>query len=239
MVLWQDADGIYVLDGQKPRKVSLPVDHYFNPEYSTAISTAYLGDMQSFLDRYNGEYHLLCHENGLELVYNYIAGEWYPPWSRSIGLQCALELKGDDKRHYVYGGSATGFVVELETDTTDKNASNADVAIEHYVTTRAIGAHEQVSDVYDFKLGKIFPSFKAQSAGDVTVTLYPDTVSAGTSLGTVSLIRSGYETTTPPADRVDTRMGNFCVKFSSSTADVEMELYAFLYELDIYGELSN
>ena len=239
VVLWQDSDGIYALDGQKPRKVSLPVDHYFNPEYSTVISASHIGESQSFLDRRNGEYHLLCHENDLELVYNYITGEWYPPWYRSMGLQCAVSLKDDEQRHGVYGGSGTGFVMELETDTTDKNASNADVAIEHYVTTRAIGAHEQVSNVYDFKLGKIFPSFKAQSSGNVTMTLYPDTISVGTSLGTVSLVRSGYETTTPSADRVDTRMGNFSVKFSSETADVKMELYAFLYELDIYGELSN
>ena len=68
IAIWMDTDGIYVLDGRKPRKASADVDQYFNTEYATAITATKLGNCQAFPDRMNNEYHLLAQDD-VELVY--------------------------------------------------------------------------------------------------------------------------------------------------------------------------
>lgn len=106
IAIWPDTDGVYALDGRKPRKVSFPIDHYFNTEYSTALAASELDELQCFIDPLNNEYHLLAPVTGVELVYNYVTDEWYPPWTRHMPLQCGIHLRGTDGRYYTYGGTA-------------------------------------------------------------------------------------------------------------------------------------
>jgi len=237
VAIWQDIDGVYVLDGRKPKKVSGPVDHYFNPEYATCISAANIKSLTSFVDRLNDEYHLLL-PDGTELVYNVVTDEWYPPWDRSLTLGCGLTLKGTDNRLYSYGGTSGGFVCRLEHDTSDKNASNADVAIDHSIKTRAIGLPEQQGVTLEFTLRRLWAELKAQTAGNPVVTFYANRVSSGTAKSTpeaLSMIKSGYAMTTPGLDLSENNLEVFEIEFSLNVIDQEMELYAMPYELEARG----
>lgn len=242
IAIWQDVDGIYVLDGRKPRKASMSVDQFFNPEFATAIAAADIRSRQGFTDPINNEYHFLTGVTGSEeLVYNYVNDEWYPPWSRSLDISTGLNFRGNDDRYYTYGATAAGWICRLETDTADKNAANADVAITHSIKTRAFAVEAEKGLTLRFLLRKIFAELKARAAGDITTKLFPDMASSGTTLSApqaLSMIDSGKTVTTPYLD-VSQEATCFQVEFSLAVIDQEMEIWGMLYELDIRGYMDS
>ena len=238
IALWQDVDGIYMLDGRKPRKTSGPIERYFNSEYTDCIAAASIRNRQAFVDPLNNEYHFLLPAG--ELVYNYIADEWYPLWNRELDLATGLVLKGTNNRYFTYGGTSAGFVILLETDTTDKNASDVDAKITHSVKTRAISAEQKGSIFVEFILRKLWAELKVQSAGTIVTKVFKDMATTGTTEETpqaMSMIRSGYSVATPGLDLSYENSTCFQVEFSLSVADQEMEIWAMVYELDIRGEI--
>ena len=246
VAIWADTDGIYVLDGRKPKKVSLPVDNYFNTEYSDAIAAASLDDLQAFQDKMNNEYHLLLNST-TELVYNYILDEWYPPWVRNVGaaasyLVTGLCLRGTDGRYYAYGGNTAGFVFRLENDTSDKSATNVDVVIEQRLKTRAISADQKMATTLEFIFRKAFIEAKARSAGTITTYFYKDLASAATTLSSpaaISLINTGYSLAVDGVETNQTNCNVFQLEFVANTADLELEIYSFLYQLEARGEFAS
>jgi len=239
IAMWQDTDGVYVLDGRKPKKISAPVDHYFNTEYATAIAAASIKNRQSFIDPLNNEYHLLLPTS--ELVYNYVRAEWYPPWERSIDLLCGLSLRGTADRYYVYGGDANGRVHRLETDTSDKDAANADVAISHNIVTRAISAKQPEATTLYFSFRKVWVEGKARTVSTaLATTFYKNMDSTGTTLNVpavLNLQESGQDLSVPGVDTSQEGCVCFSLKFSLATIDLEMELWSFLYQVDARGEI--
>ena len=248
IAIWMDVDGVYVLDGRKPRKVSDPVKQYFDTEYTTAIAAASLDDCQAFVDSLRNEYHLLINTT-TELVYNYVLDEWYPPWVRNVGAAAAylvtgLQVRGTDGRYYTYGGSTAGFVFKLESDTTDKNASNADVVIRHKLKTRAISADQKASTTLRFDFRKAFIEAKARTTPTtktIVVNFYKDLATSATVLTAPEAIDLGNTGYSLVVDNVETFQENcncFQLEFDANTADLELEIYSFLYELGARGELS-
>lgn len=243
IVIWQDTDGIYVLDGRKPKKISDPISHYFNSEYSTCIAAASIESCQAFTDYLNNEYHLLI--PSYELVYNYVNDEWYPPWQRQIVLTTGLSLRGTDNRYYTYGAAASGFVMQLETDTTDKTTANADQAIVHRVKTRAIssliadnGGKLYFSPTMRFNVNGAKLLAKAKSSGTATVKAYYDTASSATTLtSTASLINSGKAMAEPSVPLTQQNLTCIEFEFYMATADVEMELWSFHYGMEVQGRI--
>ena len=236
IAIHQDIDGVYVIDGRKPRKVSMPVDHYFNREYSTAIAVANIGYLQSFQDPSNNEYHLLLPTS--ELVYNYINDEWYPPWERGIDLICGLNVKVTDDAIYTYGGRTDGIVERLEADTVDKNGSNVDVAIEHSIKTRAIGAEPDKPPTMRFTLRRIWAEFKARTAGSPVTKTYVNQATSGTTQNkpsAMSMINTGFNVAIPKLEISEQNVDCFQVEFSLNTADQEMEIRNITYEREIRG----
>ena len=242
VAIWVDTDGVYILDGRKPRKISEPIRQYFDTEYSTAIAAADLSSLQAFADPLRNEYHLLL-PNGTELVYNYVYDEWYPPWDRNVGaatdyLVCGITLRGTDNRYYIYGGNSAGVIFRLENDTSDKNASNKDVAIHQKLKSRAISYEQADTYSVDFLFRGVTLEAKARTSGSVITTFYKDLQTSGTTLATpevLSLINSGYGLA---VDRLDTSQQNcmcFQLEFEANTVDLELELYSFLYQLDVEG----
>lgn len=235
IAIWQDVDGVYVLDGRKPRKVSDPIDNYFNPEHADCIPAANIKTLQAFVDRINNEYHLQLPTE--ELVYNYVTDEWYPPWARALPLKTAVNLKGSDDRYYTYGGTSAGWIMKLETDTTDKNVSNADVAIDHSVTTRAISGVQKTSTSNEFTLRKLWAELLAQSAGTLTTTLYKDQASSGTALATpsaLSMVSAASAGVVSPKLDVSTEACiNFSIQFRLNVVDQEMEIYSMIYGIEV------
>jgi hypothetical protein len=243
IAIWADTDGVYVVDGRKPRKVSGPINHYFDTEYSTAISAANLLTAQAFIDPLKNEYHLLI-ADGTELVYNYITDEWYPPWSRRVGgasdkLISGISFRDTNKQYQVYGGNSAGKAFRLEYDTTDKDDSNADVAISHNIKTRAIASAPDDTYQFDYIFRGAYGEFKARASGEIITTFYKDISSSGTTLATpanMSLVSSGAGLTVDGVDTSQEQCKCFQLKFSSAVADVELEIYSFLYYMDIEGE---
>ncbi len=233
--LWQDTDGVYYSDGRKPRKISLPLDHYFNTEYATAIPAASIKDRQAGVDPLKNEYHLLLPT--AELVYNYAIDEWYPPWEREVDLATFLSLRGasGDDRYHIYGASAAGHVFRLENDTTDKNTSNADVAISHNIKTRAISAEQEISTTMAFTFRGIWATFKARTAGSITPKTFKNMATSGTSQDTMSMINTGYSVATPDINFKIEDCSCFQVEFSLAVADQEMEIWSMQYLLDVRG----
>jgi hypothetical protein len=249
IAIWQEIDGVYVFDGRKPMKVSAPVEHYFNPEFSTCIAAADIRSLDSFVDYSNNEYHLLLPAaiSGVtELVYNYISNEWYPPWSRAMALTCGTFLRGmytgttTFERFYAYAGTASGIVVRLENDTTDKSAANADVAITHYIKPRAIGVVDAGGLAYKFALRRVFLEAKARASGTLTTTFYRDRATSGTTIAVpaaLSLVNTDYSIAYPKLDLSQTQLACFEIVFTVATADCELEAYAILYEIEVQGLL--
>jgi len=252
VVLWTDTDGVYTIDGRKPLKISGPIDHYFNTEYSTAMEATKIDDCQAFVDRLNNEYHLLIPYSGtqgdVELVYNYITEEWYPPWERRVGgandyLVCGLSLRGTGGRYYTYGGGSAGRVYRLEIDTSDKDVSDADIPITHSIKTRAISATQKKSTTLDFTLRKAWIEAKARTSPTtktITTKFYKDLATSGTTITTpaaIDLANSGYDLLVDNIDTDQTRCKTFQLEFEAARIDLELELYSFLYALEALGEL--
>jgi len=235
IAIWQDVDGIYVLDGRKPRKVSDPIDNYFNPEHSDCIPAANIKSLQAYIDPINNEYHLLLPTE--ELVYNYVTEEWYPPWARALPLKTGLNLNGSDNRYYTYGGTSAGWVMRLENDTTDKNVSNADVAIDHSITTRAISGVQKLSTSNEFTLRKIWAELAARAAGDLVTTLYKDQIATGAVLSTpaaLSMVSAASAGVVSPKLDISTEACiNFSIQFRLNTVDQEMEIYSMIYGVEV------
>jgi len=247
IAIWQAIDGVYVLDGRKPKKVSGPIDQYFNPEYDTCIAAADITSLDSFVDHVNNTYHLLLPtaiDGVTELVYNYITDEWYPPWQRALRLSCGTVLRGwnttlgGEERFYVYGGTSEGLVLRLEYDTSDKNSAGADVAIEHSIKTRAISYEQKSGISLKFTLRRLVLEAKAQDVGAPTTTLYLDQKIEGTKKdtpATMSLVRSGYRLAYPWLDLSESQVVCFEAEWTTNVVDHETEIYSFLYELEGQG----
>ena len=239
IALWEDTDGAYVLDGRKPKKISLPVDHYFNTEYSSAIAAASINNRQSFVDPLRNEYHLLLPTS--ELVYNYIKAEWYPPWEREVDLLCGLSFRGTDNRYYVYGGDANGKVYRLENDTTDKDAAGADKAISHYVKTRAISAKQPDPTTLRFTFRKLWIEAKARDVATVlTTTFFKNLADTGATLNVpaaMDINESAKDLSVPGLDTSQEECMCFELQFALASVDLEMELWSFLYQVESRGEI--
>jgi hypothetical protein len=240
ILIWQDVDGVYICDGRKPKKISGPVDQFFNPESSDCISATNIDTLESFVDRTNNEYHLLLPDK--ELVYNYVTEEWYPPWEREIDLTCGLSFLGSDDREYTYGGTAGGLVCRLENDTTDKTTANADKLITQKIKTRGImqpeSEREEAILSLDFDVDRIWVRGKAQAAGTITTKVFKDMASSGTEVATpnaISMVASGKSMFHDEVGSRQSRCNVLEVEFSSATADREMEIWGFSYEIDIRG----
>jgi len=246
IVLWEDTDGIYMFDGRKPLKVSPPIDHFFNVEYSTAIEASKINNCQAFIDRLNNEYHFLvpysASQDAIELIYNYVTDEWYPPWKRRCGganayLVTGLGFRGTDDRVYTYAANDSGKIYRLETDTSDKNNSEEDVAIEHFLKTRAIAAEQELGPIVKFNLRCIWPELKTRKNGDIVVSIYKNQAIDPDDTESLSMASSGYNITNPNMDLSMSDCTCFQAKLSLDEVDQEMEIYAITYELEHIGVL--
>jgi hypothetical protein len=220
----------------------MQIDQFFNPEFATAIAAANIRNRQAFTDPINNEFHFLTGISGYEeLVYNYVNDEWYPPWSRALDLDTGLNFRGNDDRYYTYGATSAGWICKLETDTSDKNAANADIAITHSIKTRAFAVEAEKGLTLRFIIRKIQAELKARAAGNIITKLFPDMATSGEILSApqaLSMIDSGKIVTTPYLD-ISQSATCFQVEFSLATIDQEIEIWGMLYELDITGYMDS
>ncbi len=256
VALWQDTDGVYALDGRKPKKISLAVDHYFNTEYaSTVIAAADLKILHAETDHLNNEYHLLIPNggsgHGVELVYNIPFDEWFPPWDRTVGgandyIIAMLKLRGTDNRYYTYGGGSDGRVYRLENDTSDKNAADADVTITHSIKTRAFSVDQKQSPSLTFTFRKVYLEATARTTPatrTVETYFYKDQATSGTQIqtgtgaaGDMDLSNTGFNLVMDGLSTSQSRCLAGQLQFIADTLDLEMEIRSILYSLEALGE---
>lgn len=246
IAIWPDSDGVYALDGRKPRRVSQEVDHFFNLESSSVIGASELATMQAFPDTSNKEYHLLIRGTGTghgqELVYNPVQDEWYPPWDRTVGgandyLVCGLELRGTDNRKYTYAGNNAGLVFRLETDTADRDASNTDVKFYQYVTSRAFTPSLEKATTLEFTFRKVQLEAASMASATATVQYKKDGAMTATTAGTVDLTKANYNVTTPYVDVSLEGCASIQILVSVDANDKYLTLYSLLYLLEARGEI--
>jgi len=247
IAIWMDTDGIYVFDGRKPKKVSGPVNHFFDTEYSTAIEATKLDNCQSFVDRLKNEYHLIvpysATQAGFELVYNYVSDEFYPKWTRQIDLVTGLIFRGTDNRYYVYGGSRGGLVMKLEDDTSDKTTSDVDQGINHSIKTRAISAEQGMTTTMRFTFRGVHIEAVARTSPTtktIACNFFKDLATSGTALtkpDMMDLTNAGYDLVLPKLSASHENCGTFQLEFSVTEDDLELEVHSFLYAVDARGEI--
>jgi hypothetical protein len=135
VVFFQHRTGVYFSDGNKPIYISDDVSSYFNENHADYVGAANIAGIDSWFDYSKDEYHLVF-ATGLELVYN----AWFKKWSdfeRDVDLKSGAAVIGSSGEPLTYGGSAIGKVFRLENDTSDKDSSDADAAIDAHVITKA------------------------------------------------------------------------------------------------------
>ncbi len=135
VVFFQHRTGVYFSDGNKPIYISDDVSNYFDENHEDYVGAANIAGIDSWFDWQKNEYHLVF-ATGLELVYN----TWFKKWSdfeRSVDLKSGAAVIGSNGEPLTYGGSAIGKVFRLENDTSDKDSSDADAAIDAHVMTKA------------------------------------------------------------------------------------------------------
>jgi hypothetical protein len=131
-------------------------------------------------------------------------------------------------------------VFRLENDTTDKDASNADVAIEQRIKTRAICAEQKQATTLEFTFRKAFIEAKARASGTVTTYFYKNMATSGTAIavpGAISLVSTGYDLVVDGIEASQTNCKSFQLEFVETVADVELEIYSFLYLIEARGEV--
>ncbi len=135
VAFFQHRTGVYFSDGNKPIYISDEVSSYFDENHADYVGAANIAGIDSFFDWQKNEYHLIF-STGLELVYN----TWFKKWSvfeRSVDLKSGAAIIGSNDEPLTYGGTAIGKIMRLENDTSDKDSSDADAAIDAFVTTKA------------------------------------------------------------------------------------------------------
>ncbi|MHC4213208.1 MAG: hypothetical protein ACYSWP_07555, partial [Planctomycetota bacterium] len=148
-----------------------------------------------------------------------------------------LTFRGTNNRIYVYGANDSGkiYLLDDKDETADKDDSENDVAIEHYIKTRSIGADPDKGPIAKFNLRRIWGEFKSRDEGTVLLNVYVDQSTTPDDSDNLSLIKTGYGVTNPPADFSITGVNSFQAYFGMDEIDYEMEIYAIIYELEHAG----
>jgi len=246
VVLFQSLDGVYGCDGIKCFKVSEDINNFFDPSETEAIKDGYLSDSRTWYDPLRGEYHIIFWSGSTpdlkEYVFNTEVRRWSGPWPREIDILCGATIMGGSTQYLQYGGGTDGRVYHLECNSySDVDSSGSNTAIDSHVI---------VADLWrelGIKLGwrGIHLSGEAQASGDITVTLLGDAKTAGVTLGTISMVNTGFgnfagRVGIGPKDSGGSDMENkfqsVQVKFALSEAGAKMLLYGYRMKRDMVGE---
>ena len=243
-------DGLYLIDGRKPRKVGDAVEHFFNVEYSDCIEAEKLKDLQLFVDSTNNEFHIQLPRSAtqaaVELIYNHVTHEWYPPWRRRAGgttdyLVCGTELIDTEGRFRTYGGNSSGRVFRLEDGTADSDNAGGDVIIRHSIKTRAIAFDQKMPTTLSFTFLKVILEARQQKISGVIQTNFYRNLSVAKFVldnpHPIELKKAGFSLVTDGLTTNQTDCACFQLEFICETLDLEMELWSFLYSIDLKGEI--
>ena len=237
VAIWQEVDGIYMLDGRKPRKASPAIAQYFDPKYSDCIAATNIRNRQAFVDYINNEYHFLLPDG--ELVYNYVRDEWYPKWEREVDLVSGLAVRGSNDRKYTFGGDVSGYLWLLEQGTQDDNASGVAQDFVTKIKTRAISAIQDKATTQGMTFRKAWTEGQTKD-GTIAAKIYRDLETTGQSLtapsASIDLSSTDFNLVVPVREGSFEGINVFELEYTG--AGDTMEIYSVLYQIDVRGELA-
>jgi len=244
VAIWQAQDGTYLTYGTSTKKISLPVDNYFNPYYDDCLGASELLNLQAFTDQVNNEYHLILPT--IELVYNTKLNGWYPPFQRYYPLTCGIDLIDQFGQQRTFGGCNSGYVIELEIGIEDQRTLTTTVGINHSIKTRALMAISAEGLSTRFTFRKLWTAVKAMPAGIATIKLYSNLSNTGvayTTPTTMSLAESNagmavpiIEVSIPNLNAIQVGLEYITTRLTP-TYDSYMEVWEIIYILDTIGEI--
>ena len=116
------------------------------------------------------------------------------------------------------------------------------MAIEHSVKTRALSADPKTATTLRFNFRKAWIEAKAKTSPTtktITTKFYKDLATSGVTLSTpasINLGNSGYDLVVDGVDTSQEGCRCFQLEFIANRVDLEMEIYSFLFELEVRGE---
>jgi len=246
VVMFQALDGMYGCDGLKVFKLSEDIDNYFDPSETESIKDGYLDDSRSWYDNLRSEYHYIFWSGATptlkEFVLNTEVRRWSGPWPRAVDILCGETLLGASTQYLQYGGGTDGRVYHLEANSyNDVNASNVATGISNHVTLGDIWA--EIGNKYGFRGVHLFG--EAQAAGDVTVKMAGDNKTVPVTLGTISMINSGFgnfQGRLPIGDEdssgtaMENKFQSARFQFSNTVTAQKMSLYGYRIKRQFVAE---
>jgi hypothetical protein len=237
-VLFMAHDGIWACDGVRIWKISDDIDNYFNPkDTATVIKSGYRDQSTAFFDPVENEYHVFFWYGTtptlIEFVYNTELERWAGPFVRNRNVVCGASVLDSNNDLLSYGGGEDGRMYRLEIGSNDVDSSGNAIAINNWV---------ELGDGWTGLLSKyahrgVFLFGKAQSAGSVTVQFKGDGASTADTLGTITMIRSGFSTfigrvniggTDVSGAAMENKFHSARLLFKTNTASVRQDLFGFL-----------
>jgi hypothetical protein len=239
-VFFQSYDGVYGCDGIKCWKVSGDIQNYFDPAESEAIKLGSRDDSSAFFDPLLNEYHLFIWSGSTptlyEFVYNTELERWAGPWVRGVDCVCGEAVVTSGPEMHTYGGGDDGRLYHLECNSyADVDASGTNAAINNYVTVaddwQTLQTRWAHRGLYVFGV--------AQSSGSITITLYGDAATSGTTLGTIAMTNSGYGNfygklpigdTDSGGTAMENKFQSLRIRFGLNTVSVRQQLFGYVLQ---------
>jgi len=194
VVFWLSDVGPMIFDGNTVTPIGQDIEDYWNPsKSSTCINSAQVVDAYAWYDPQYQEYHLCIPTgsnttNDTELVFNLEYKKWTKINRGSAqAVQVGFPVRDTNGKAYTYGTIDTGFLLRLEN-------TNAFIstAITSYFETVDIPLSGSMFKWHLLEYFKLACVSKASTPDDtITVTVYKDTETSGTNVGTFVNEESG------------------------------------------------
>lgn len=224
VAIWQGLEGIYLFDGNVISDISKDISDLFDKRNSSSINTSKIGESFSFFDYEHQEYHWVFASGSStsadkEMVYDLVRKKWYEV-SRGSGkiLQMGVEVADTDGNRYNYGGANDGFLYRLDNGTTfDGN----NIVANFRFGDMALGGQEggSINVLTRLRKIKLITTTKTSTSNSIAITYRGDGVSTGTSLTSISPIKSGSRITQVVTGTNQGRFTFHNLDFSMTTND--------------------
>jgi hypothetical protein len=190
---WFFYDGIWLFDGTRIWKVSDPdVSNFFDPDHTDYINMSYMDQTQGEYDFETQCAYWIVYSGSGQTTPNKVIVMHFPTMTFGIydyGVDIGAICSVINTRYYLCaGGHACGRFFQLNSGTTDRDSSNAEVAVDAYVTTRDMKA--SFSDGVKQRLFSVWTESQ-EAGGQIEVDQYPDGSDTPQPVGKASLTTLG------------------------------------------------
>jgi hypothetical protein len=193
IVIWLSDVGPVAFDGNSVQPIGEDIADYWNPQKSVYMNPAQIADAYGWYDSQYQEYHLVIPTgagttNDTELVFDLQRKKWTKiNRGAAQAIQVGFVVRDTNGKAYTYGTLDSGYLCRLENGNTMVAA-----AITSYFETIDMPLSGSIFNWHLVEYIKLICVSKASTPDDsITVTLYKDTETSGTNVGTFVNEESG------------------------------------------------